>query len=94
MAGPPLRTVLSPAAPERGTGGMSPEVGPTDSLAEDRGGLEAESGTGAAALMVGSAALHWWVCLMDPHYQVHPQGWHSRKCCLMSDTTSVYLELL
>ncbi|KAF1333992.1 hypothetical protein FI667_g2366, partial [Globisporangium splendens] len=55
-AGSPLRTVLSPAAPERETGGMSPEVCPTESQAEEGDGIEAESGNCESASMdTGSA---------------------------------------
>ncbi|KAG2868902.1 hypothetical protein PC114_g27795 [Phytophthora cactorum] len=55
--GSPLRTVLSPAAPERGTGGMSPEVGPFESRPEEGDGLEAASGNSESSSMdTGSAS--------------------------------------
>ncbi|KAG2797927.1 hypothetical protein PC112_g21570 [Phytophthora cactorum] len=55
--GSPLRTVLSPAAPERGTGGMSPEVGPFESRPEEGDGLEAASGNSESpSIDTGSAS--------------------------------------
>ncbi|KAF1775018.1 hypothetical protein GQ600_23617 [Phytophthora cactorum] len=56
-SGSPLRTVLSPAAPERETGGMSPEVGPFESRPEEGDGLEAASGNSESPSMdTGSAS--------------------------------------
>ncbi|KAG3025009.1 hypothetical protein PC121_g24740, partial [Phytophthora cactorum] len=55
--GSPLRPVLSPAAPERGTGGMSPEVGPFESRPEEGDELEAASGNSESSSMdTGSAS--------------------------------------
>ncbi|KAG2969959.1 hypothetical protein PC121_g23892 [Phytophthora cactorum] len=54
--GSPLRTVLSPAAPERETGGMSPEVGPFESWPEEGDGLEAASGNSESPSMDTNSA--------------------------------------